>query len=42
METEPLIEHRPRQQRKKVPQLPTRLGSWKGTGRRIIGQKKKS
>jgi len=25
---------------RKVPQPPTRGGSWKGTGRRMIGQKK--
>ena len=37
MEIEPLIGNRPR--RWKVPQPPTRRGSWKGTGRRIIGQR---
>ena len=32
-----MIGNRPR--RWKVPQPPTRRGSWKGTGRRIIGQR---
>ena len=36
METEPLIGSRPR--RWKVPQPPIRRGSWKGTGRRMIGE----
>ena len=36
METEPLIGNRPR--RWKVPQPPIRRGSWKGTGRRMIGE----